>query len=90
MPSAEISALRGAAPAARTPLDALRRDREFLKALSAHEAREEEQLTHELRRYCAAIAAERRQRVSDSFDNSWTFEGLEREAPRNGGSLSAV
>ncbi|MEF3365529.1 radical SAM protein [Methylocystis sp. 9N] len=74
----------------RTPLDTLRRDREFLKALTAHEAREEERLMQELRRYCALVAADRRENVMDSFDKSWTFEGVEREAPRNSAPLGVA
>lgn len=74
----------------RTPLETLRRDREFLKALTAHEAREEEQLMQDLRRYCTLVAAERRESVSDSFDKSWTFEGVERDALRNSDRVSAA
>ncbi|MGJ0534871.1 B12-binding domain-containing radical SAM protein [Methylocystis sp.] len=74
----------------RTPLETLRRDREFLKALTAHEAREEEQLMQDLRRYCTLVAAERRESVSDSFDKSWTFEGVERDALRNSDHVSAA
>ncbi|MBI5312786.1 MAG: cobalamin B12-binding domain-containing protein [Methylocystis sp.] len=74
----------------RTPLETLRRDREFLKALTAHEAREEEHLMQELRRYCTLVAAERRESVSDSFDKSWTFEGMERDALRKGDRVSAA
>lgn len=74
----------------RTPFDTLRRDREFLKALTIHEAREEERLMQELRRYCALVAADRRENVMDSFDKSWTFEGVEREAPRDSASLGVA
>lgn len=74
----------------RTPFDTLRRDREFLKALTIHEAREEERLMQELRRYCALVAADRRENVMDSFDKSWTFEGVEREAPRDSAPLGVA
>jgi radical SAM superfamily enzyme YgiQ (UPF0313 family) len=66
----------------RTPIETLRRDREFLKALTIHEAREEEQLMQELQRYRALLAADHHEGAFDSFDGSWTFEGVERDGRR--------